>query len=190
MQKLASGKRAIKLRVNFSVRNDSIMKVRRHKLFTIVIVGLFVFLSGGIATAQADKEAEVKRIYKQLIDAENEHDLTRVRALVWNSPSTLFVAKAPVGWHGYWGVDDIMQHLHDMYRQPFLIDPIYEEEKVVFITPEIAETYTPVRITVAYGGQNPVPKPFVMVLLWKNTPQGWKMTTDIPIPVPPDPAPH
>jgi hypothetical protein len=30
----------------------------------------------------------------------------------------------------------------------------------------------------------------VMVLLWIKTPQGWKMTTDIPIPVPPDPAAH
>ena len=113
-----------------------------------------------------------------------------MRELVWNSPSTPFVAKAPVGWHGYWGIDDVMQHLHDMYQQPFRIDPVYEEEKVVFITPEIAETYAPVRITVAYGGQNPVPKPFVMVLIWIQTPQGWKMATDIPIRVPPDPTAH
>jgi hypothetical protein len=45
-----------------------------------------------------------------------------------------------------------------------------------------------VKITVAYGGQNPVPKPFIMVLVWIKTPKGWKMTTDIPIPIPPDPA--
>jgi hypothetical protein len=51
-----------------------------------------------------------------------------------------------------------MQHLHDMYQQPFGIDPVYEEESVVFITSENAETYAPVRITVAYGGQIPVPK--------------------------------
>jgi hypothetical protein len=168
--------------VNFSSRYNSMMRVRRHKLFTIAVVSCFVFLQGGIATAQTDKEKEVKRIYKQLMDAENEHDLSRMRALVWNSPSTLFVAKAPVVWHGYWGVDNIMQRLHDMYRQPFRIDPIYEEEEVVFITPEIAETYVPVRIAVAHAGQNPVPKPFVMVLLWINSPQGRKMTTDIPIP--------
>jgi hypothetical protein len=111
-----------------------------------------------------------------------------VREFVWNSPSTLFVAKAPVGWRGYWGFVDVMQHLHDMYQQPFRIDPIYEEEKVVFITPDIAETYAPVNITVAYAGQNPVPKPFVMVLVWIKTSQGWKMTTDIPIPVPPEPV--
>jgi ketosteroid isomerase-like protein len=77
-----------------------------------------------------------------------------------------------------------MQHLHDMYQGPFRIDPIYEEEKVVFLKPDIAETYAPVKITVAYGGQNPVPRPFIMVLLWTKTPEGWKMATDIPIPIP------
>jgi hypothetical protein len=141
-----------------------------------------------VGRATDDREQEVKGIYKKSIDAENRHDLPAVRELVWNSPSTLFVAKAPVGWHDYWGIDGVMQHLHDMYQQPFRIDPTYDDEKVVFITPEIAETYVPVQITVAYGGQNPVPKPFVMVLLWIKTSPGWKMTTDIPIPVPPEPV--
>jgi len=164
------------------------MKIARYKFLTIAVFVWFVFPQAGIAIPQTDKEQEIKRIYKRLIDAENKHDLPAVRALVWNSPSTLFVAKAPAGWHGYWGIDDVMQHLHEMYQQPFRIDPIYDEEKAVFITPEIAETYIPVQITVAYGGQNRVPKPFVMVLIWIKTPQGWRMTTDIPIPVPPDPA--
>ena len=162
------------------------------KIYKACIAILFVFAAllwtNQFGSAAGNKEQDVKDIYKKLIDAENRHDLPAVREFVWNSPSTLFVAKAPVGWQGYWGIDDVMQHLHDMYQQPFRIDPIYQEEKVVFITPEIAETYVPVRITVAYGGQNPVPKPFVMVLLWIQTPKGWKMTTDIPIPVPPEPA--
>ena len=156
----------------------------------ILLVFIALSLTAQFGGAAGDKEQDVKDIYKKLIDAENQHDLPAVREFVWNSPSTLFVAKAPVGWHGYWGIDDVMQHLQDMYQQPFRIDPIYEEEKVVFITPEIAETYAPVRITVAYGGQNPVPKPFVMVLLWIETSHGWKMTTDIPIPVPPEPVVH
>src|SRR6202142_1682755 len=164
------------------------MTLRRITRYTMCIAACLALWIAGVAGAQTDREQEIKRIYKQLIDAENKHDLPAVRELVWNSPSTLFVAKAPVGWHGYWGIDDVMQHLHDMYQQPFRIDPIYEEEKVVFITPDVAEDYAPVNITVAYGGQNPVPKPFIMVLLWIKTPKGWKMTTDIPILVPPDPA--
>jgi ketosteroid isomerase-like protein len=168
----------------------------RSVLLAIGAIASSVLLAGHLNRARASqstdrhKDQQIRDLYKHLIDAENGHDLPAVRDLVWNSPSTLFVAKAPVGWHGYWGIDDVMRHLHDMYQQPFHIDPIYEEERVVFITPEIAETYAPVRISVAYGGQNPVPKPFIMVLVWLHTAQGWKMTTDIPIPVPPDPTPH
>ncbi len=136
--------------------------------------------------ASPANEAVVRRAYKDLIDAENRHDLAALRALVWNSGETLFVAKAPVGWRGYWGIEDVMQHLREMYQQPFRIEPAYEEEKVVFIKPDLAETYVPVKISVAFGGQNPAPRPFVMVLIWIKTPAGWKMTTDIPIP--PDPV--
>jgi hypothetical protein len=152
------------------------------------LTGLLI-VAACLTVAQTSTDLEIKRAYKNLIDAENRHDLAAVKGMVWDSPSALFVAKAPVGWRGYWGIDDVMQHLHDMYQQPFRIDPIYEEEKVVFITPDVAETYAPVKITVAYGRQNPVPKPFIMVLVWVRTSKGWRMTTDIPIPVPPDPAP-
>ena len=162
-----------------------IAKIARNA--TAVLLFLSILPVAGYAAAGSN-EQEIKRLYKELIDDENRHDLNAVRKLVWESPSTLFVAKAPLGWRGYWGIDDVIQHLHDMYQTPFRIDPDYEEEKVAFITPDIAETYAPVHITVAYGGQNPVPKPFVMVLLWIKTANGWKMTTDIPIPVPPDPT--
>jgi len=162
-----------------------VAKIARNA--TAVLLFLSILPVAGYAAAGSN-EQDIKRLYKELIDDENRHDLNAVRKLVWESPSTLFVAKAPIGWHGYWGIDDVIQHLHDMYQTPFRIDPDYEEEKVVFITPDIAETYAPVHITVAYGGQNPVPKPFVMVLLWIKTANGWKMTTDIPIPVPPDPT--
>jgi ketosteroid isomerase-like protein len=162
----------------------------RVRPWVIVIFTLLHLALAGASETQTSSEREIKRVYKQLIEAEDRHDLPAVRLLVWKSPATLFVAKAPVGWRGYWGIDAVLQHLRDMCQQAFRIDPIYEEEKVVFIKPDIAEMYAPVRITVAYGGQDPVPKPFVMVLIWIKTPQGWKMTTDIPIPVPPDPTAH
>jgi ketosteroid isomerase-like protein len=165
----------------------SVAKIARNA--TTMLLFFSILPVAGYAVAGSNDQ-EIKRLYKELVDDENRHDLNAVRKLVWESPVTLFVAKAPRGWHGYWGIDDVIQHLHDMYQTPFRIDPDYQEEKVVFITPDIAETYAPVRITVAYGGQNPVPRPFVMVLLWIKTANGWKMTTDIPIPVPPDPTPH
>jgi hypothetical protein len=154
---------------------------------SLALVLFVTVFSTGPVRAQSRAGNEIKDLFHQLIMAENAHDEPAVRALVWNSPSMLFVAKAPSGWHAYWGSDNVMEHLHEMYQTPFKIEPIYDEERVVFIRKDIAETYSPVNSTVAYAGQQPVPKPFNMVLLWIRTPQGWRMATDLPIPVPPDP---
>jgi hypothetical protein len=116
-----------------------------------------------------------------------------VRPLVWASPNALFVAKtataAEGNWAGFWGTDVVLQHLNDLYKAgPFRIDPVYDKEKVVALSDDVAETYVPVNITVAYAGQVPAPKPFLMILEWVRTPDGWRMATDIALPIPP--APH
>lgn len=131
----------------------------------------------------ARPEASVRAAYKQLIDAENAHDLKAVATLVEDSPNSLFVAKAPVGWQGYWGKRDIMDHFRELYQHPFQIDPKYDEEKVVFPVAGVAETYVPVSITAVYG-HFPHPTPFIMVLLWVDRAGTWKMVSDIPIPIP------
>jgi hypothetical protein len=135
----------------------------------------------------------VRALFKQLIDAENRHDLNAVRPLVWVSPNALFVAKtatpAEGNWAGFWGTEVVLSHLGELYDAgSFHIEPDYERVKVVGIAPDMAETYAPVKITVAYAGQTPVPKPFLMILNWVKTPQGWRMATDIALPIPPAPA--
>ena len=141
---------------------------------------------------QASRDG-VRTLYRQLIDAENRHDLAAVRPLIWVSPNALFVAKTATAeegnWAGFWGTEVVLDHLGELYRAgPFHIDPDYERVKVVGITPDVAESYAPVKITVAYAGQTPTPKPFLMILNWVRTPEGWRMATDIALPIPPAPA--
>ena len=167
------------------------------------VIGAIFLLVGGAAnprdqslaapgvTEQLDPATlkEIKTLYRRLIDAENRHDLAEVRTMVWDSPSTLFVAKtatvAEGNWAGFWGIDVVMQHFAEIYDAgTFRIDPDYDKEKIVALTRDVAETYVPVRITVAYAGQTPVPKPFLMILTWIHTPEGWRMASDIALPIP------
>ena len=149
--------------------------------------------SGYTEPLDAGTLKEINALYRKLIEAENRHDLAEVRTMVWDSPSTLFVAKtataAEGNWAGFWGTDVVMQHFADLYDAgSFGIDPDYDKEKVVGLTRDVAETYVPVKISVAYAGQTPVPKPFLVILDWIRTPAGWRMATDIALPIPP--APH
>jgi hypothetical protein len=96
---------------------------------------------------------ELKTLYKHLIDAENSHDIAAVRPLVWESKNALFVAKtatpAEGNWAGFWGTDVVLEQLDDLYKAgPFGIEPDYDNEKVVALSRDVAETYAPVNITV------------------------------------------
>jgi hypothetical protein len=176
---------------------------RYWSVLVVVLAGIATSLFGLPKTLQAGPTTptplteatinEIRGLYKQLIDAENRHDIGAVRSFVWISPNTLFVAKtataAEGNWAGFWGTDVVLNHLDDLYKAgPFKIEPDYDKEKIVALSHDVAETYVPVSITVAYAGQTPVPKPFLMILEWVRTPAGWRMATDVALPIPP--APH
>jgi hypothetical protein len=133
-------------------------------------------------------EKELRATYKRLIDAENAHDIAAVKAFVWNSPSALFVAKtktpAEGNWAGFWGADVVLDHLNELYQGTFVMAPDYSREKVVLLSPTIAETYVPLSISVAYAGQSGTPKPFLMIVEWVKDHGAWKMATDIALPIP------
>jgi hypothetical protein len=168
------------------------------------IVLIAMLASAYPAFAAADQEAaykepldatsieELKTLFKTLIDAENDHNTEAVKPYVWDSPSTLFVAKtataAEGNWAGFWGKDVVIAHFHDLYQGSFHMEPDYSKEKIVGLTPDVAEIYAPVAITVSYAGQTPVPKPFLIIMDWIKTPEGWRMASDIALPVPPPPA--
>ncbi len=133
--------------------------------------------------------AEVKALYTQLTEAENAHNSDAVKKLIWKSPYALLVSKSSDpedgNWSGVWGDEIVAQHIHDLLQGTFHIEPDYQKVKVAGLTHDVAETYSPVHISVSYGGQNPVPKPFLIIIEWVRTLEGWKMASDIALPVPP-----
>jgi hypothetical protein len=135
---------------------------------------------------------EITVRYRALIEAENRHDLAAVRQMVWQSPDTLFVAKTATpdegNWAGFWGVDVVMQHFAELYAGTFVMAPQYDRVKTVGLTAHVAETCAPLDISVSYAGQTATPKPFLMIVTWVRMPDGWKMATDVALPIPPAPA--
>jgi hypothetical protein len=144
------------------------------------------------SSPQAVSESTIRKLYQHLIEAENAHNIEKVRSMVWDSQSALFVAKtktaAEGSWAGFWGKKVVVEHLQDLFAGTFRIDPDYSKERIAFLAPSIAETYVPVSISVAYAGQSGTPKPFLMIIEWVRLKSGvWRMATDIALPVPAPP---
>lgn len=132
--------------------------------------------------------AQVRAVFRCLIEAEDTKNIEKVRRLTWKSPSTLLVDKiATVGkgnWPGVWGDEGVTQRLHGVINGNFQIDPDYSKIKIVGLTHDLAEVYAPVQIVSADAGETPVSKRVLMIVDWIRTPQGWKMASNFAIPIP------
>jgi hypothetical protein len=174
------------------------MRLKMH-IQLLSIVGCALAVTGIPAMADnfepmsASREQGLRALYKQLIAAENAHDIGAVGRLIWDSPSALFVAKtktpAEGNWAGYWGKDVVVAHLNALYQGAFVMAPDYTREKVVQLGHDVAETYVPLQISVGYAGQSGKPKPFLMIVDWVRVDGDWKMATDIALHIPPVPPP-
>jgi hypothetical protein len=113
--------------------------------------------------------------------------------MFWQSPSALLVAKSAIpaegNWAGFWGNDAVDRKLHDIAASgPVILAPDLARLKIVGLTPDVAESYAPLTITVSYAGQDGTPKPFLLIINWLRVASDWKVASEIILPVPPSPA--
>ena len=113
----------------------------------------------------------IKSRFGTLMELANRHDLATLHSMFWHSPSVLLVAKSAVpsggNWAGFWGNAAVDQKLHDIAASgPVILTPDLTRLKVVGLTPDVAESYAPMTITVSYAGQDGTPKPFLMIINW------------------------
>src|SRR5262249_25508834 len=103
-------------------RHSRRLRMRNAARLSAMLTALVLMAGSAAAAPPADDDPldeascdGVRALFKQLIDAENRHDLNAVRPLVWVSPNALFVAKpatpAEGNWAGFWGTEVVLSHL-------------------------------------------------------------------------------
>ena len=170
-----------------------------YKMLLAGVVALAVS-AGSFAAAPADYKdpldaqtlSKIQSKFGELIQLANKHDFQALHEMFWQSPSALLVAKSAIpsegNWAGFWGNQAIDQKLHDIGTSgPVVLQPDYSKVKVVGLTPDVAQSYAPVNITVSYAGQDGTPKPFLVLINWIKVGKEWKVASEILLPVPPAP---
>jgi hypothetical protein len=170
------------------------------KTIFAVAFALAVLCAGSsLAAPAADRDpldaptlGTIRSQFTQLIDLANRHDIAAIHAMFWQSPSALLVAKSAIpsegNWAAFWGNDAVDQKLHDIAASgPVVLVADLARLKVVGLTPDLAESYAPLTITVSYAGQDGTPKPFLLIMNWIKVEQDWKIASEIILPVPPAP---
>jgi hypothetical protein len=176
-----------------------LLKMRKRSFAAGIAIA--AFCAGSVAAPaatyidplDAPTLAMIRARFSKLMELANQHDLKAIHEMFWQSPSALLIAKSAKpsegNWAAFWGNDAIDRKLHDIATSgPVILQPEFSKLKVVGLTPDLAESYAPMKITVSYAGQDGTPKPFLMIINWIKVGTSWKVASEIILPVPPTPA--
>ncbi len=134
----------------------------------------------GLARATTLEE-EVRAVFDKYIAAQNAHDLKTVQALLIDSPDFLWISRGkPV-----WGRDAALKSLEERYKGTWHIDIDRKEFRVISVSRRVAQVYAPTQLTVGDPGAEPARNRLYINLMMVKKPEGWRITSILPILVPP-----
>ena len=137
---------------------------RQLSVILAVTVGLF-------SSAHAAPRDEALALYRQFADAQNAHDLAKVRTLFVTSPNFLWVSDG----QSIWGVDAALKRMAlfqeaDVWR----VDPNLANANAVTLNDHTAYLHLPLVLTI---GPKAAPEKFafLVTVLCAETAQGWRI---------------
>jgi uncharacterized protein (TIGR02246 family) len=146
----------------------------------ILRIAIIVILLTVGGLARAGTEDEIKALFAKFVAAQNAHDLKAVGELLQDSPRFLWITRGtPI-----WGRDAALKRFEALYQGTWSLDPKTDELKVVELQPGVVQLYVPITFMISPAGQTAQATPFLMNQVLVKTPNGWKVSTILPIPAP------
>lgn len=129
--------------------------------------------------AWAGPEDEIRAIFDRFVVAQNAHDLSAVRDLLWNSTRFLWVTRgAPI-----WGREAALKRFEVLYQGTWQLQPNPAELHITMLSTDAGQLYVPILVTSGPAGQTGQATRILMNQTIVRTPAGWKVANIVPVPV-------
>jgi ketosteroid isomerase-like protein len=125
-------------------------------------------------------EDEVRATFDRFVAAQNAHDIKAVESLLLGSPDFLWITRGTA----VWGQEGATKRFAALYEGTWRLEPEAANLKIMLLGNGVAQVYVPIMFTIGAPGQPPQQTRFLMNQVLVNTPNGWKVTTILPIPAP------
>jgi ketosteroid isomerase-like protein len=159
-----------------AVRHNRRLKSLKASLALMVISAMIASASASAATP----EDEVRAAFDRFIAAQNAHDIKAVESLLLGSPDFLWVTRGTA----VWGQEAAIKRFASLYQGTWRLEPDASNLKVVLLGSGVAQIHVPIMFTIGPAGQSPQQTRFLMNQLLVNTPNGWRVSSILPIPAP------
>jgi ketosteroid isomerase-like protein len=144
----------------------------RRLLAIVLAFGTIVPALVGAAT-----EDEVRAAFDKFVSAQNAHDLKAVESLLLDSPNLLWITRGkPV-----WGREEALKSLEGRYKGTWRLEPDRSEFRVIPVVRRVVQVYAPMQLTVGEPGAEPSKIHAYLNLIMVKTPEGWRISSLMPI---------
>ena len=158
---------------NYDVRS---FRISRRMAAYIALV--LISLVGNAASAAP--EDEVRATFERFVAAQNAHDVKALESLLLNSPDFLWITRGTA----VWGSDSALKRFSALYEGTWRLDPEASSLRITMLGDRAAQIYVPIMFTIGAPGQSAQATRFLMNQVLVKTPDGWKVSSILPIPAP------
>lgn len=136
------------------------------------------------AVSAADIE-DIRALFLRQAAGETAHDIAAIDAVLARTPPDQpdpvnFVARA----YCFWGREAVIEHFRTIFAGTWRFEPDQSAIRVTPLGADVAHIYAPTRITLGAVGQEPATYPFLINEFAIRTPDGWRISTIVPVPAP------
>jgi hypothetical protein len=128
--------------------------------------------------------AEIRALFLRQAAGETAHDIRVIEAVLAHAPPgqpdpVNFIARA----YCFWGREAVIDHFRKTFTGTWQFEPDQGAIRVTPLGPDTAHIYAPTRITAGAPGQPPATYAFLINEFAIRTPEGWRISTIVPVPV-------
>ena len=147
--------------------------------FWRVILSLAVILMvvpGRQASAAAD-EAEARAFFSKFVAAQNAHDVSSVKSMLWNSPGMLWFGRNVETR----GRDAVAERFGEYYQGTWHLEPDMSQFHVTVISNNVMQIMVPIVFTRGLPGQPAQDNKFLISQTFVSDAEGWHVASILPI---------
>jgi Protein of unknown function (DUF3225) len=144
----------------------------------VVFAALAIIIAAlnGRAHAQPN-EAEARDLFTRFVAAQNAHDVSEVKSMLWNSPQMLFFSRGTESR----GAEAAADRFKEYYQGTWHLEPEMSNFHVAAITNDVVQILVPIKFTRALPGAQPQSDTFLISQTFVRDAQGWQIASILPI---------
>ena len=144
-----------------------------------VVFAVLVIITAGLdgrASAQPN-EAEVRALFTRFVAAQNAHDVSEVRSILWNSPQMLFFSRGTENR----GPEAAAARFKEYYQGTWHLEPDMSKFRVAVISNDVVQILVPIVFTRGLPGAQVQSDTFLISQTFVRDAYRWQIASILPI---------